>query len=252
MWRNWYTLLVPVVALCYNIWMKPGPKPKGKVHIKWGPEFAYAIGLLVADGCLSKDGRHIDLTSKDIEQLFTFNKCLGITTTISLKFSGHGNTAHHIQFGDVLFYKFLLKIGLTPAKSKTISKVLIPKQYFFDFLRGYFDGDGCSYSFYDSVWVKSYRFYISFASGSIKYIDWLRDKLKVYAKIGGHISRNPNSSNFQLKYSKREALILVEKMYYKEGLVCLGRKKMKIDKSLAIIESSRSGVIGKRAVFRTQ
>lgn len=232
--------------------MRPGPKPKGKVLIKWGPEFAYAIGLLVADGCLSGDGRHIDLTSKDKEQLCTFNKCLGITNTISLKFSGHGNTAYHVQFGDVLFYKFLLKIGLTPAKSKTISKVLIPKQYFFDFLRGYFDGDGCSYSFYDSVWKNSYRFCISFASGSINHINWLRQKINQYVGLKGHISYHANSSNVQLKYSKREALILTKKMYYKEGLVCLGRKKMKIDKSLAIIESSRSGVIGKRAVFRTQ
>ena len=231
--------------------MKRGPKPKGKVCIKWSQEFAYAIGLLVSDGCLSKDGRHIDLTSKDKDQLVTFNKCLDITATISIKFSGSGNTAYHVQFGDVLFYKFLLGIGLSPAKSKTISQVLIPKLYFFDFLRGYFDGDGCSYSFYDSVFRNSFRFYISFASGSIKYINWLRNKLSVYAKIKGHICRQSNSSNFQLKYSKKEAIILAKKMYYRGGLVCLKRKNLKINESLRIIGLSRGGEIGKHASFRS-
>src|SRR3989344_7277407 len=71
--------------------MKPGPKPKGKVKLVWSPHFAYAIGLLTADGCLSKDGRHIDLTSKDRAQIISFKKCLGIETKISLKYSGAGN-----------------------------------------------------------------------------------------------------------------------------------------------------------------
>jgi len=49
--------------------MKRGPKPKGNVAISWNPEFAYAIGLLVSDGCLSKDGRHINLTPKAISSI---------------------------------------------------------------------------------------------------------------------------------------------------------------------------------------
>lgn len=39
-------------------------KPKGK-PVKWSPKIAYAVGLITTDGSLSKDGRHIDLTSKD-------------------------------------------------------------------------------------------------------------------------------------------------------------------------------------------
>lgn len=54
-----------------------GPKPKGKVNIKWSANFAYAIGLIVSDGSLSKDGRHISFTSKDKERVDNFNKALG-------------------------------------------------------------------------------------------------------------------------------------------------------------------------------
>lgn len=44
-------------------------KPKGKVKIEWNENFAYAIGLIVTDGSLSIDGRHINFTSKDLEQI---------------------------------------------------------------------------------------------------------------------------------------------------------------------------------------
>ena len=63
--------------------MKPGPKPKGAVITSWSHELAYAVGLIVADGCLSKDGRHIDFTSTDIEQIVLFKECLGIKNKIS-------------------------------------------------------------------------------------------------------------------------------------------------------------------------
>lgn len=233
--------------------MKSGVSPLGKVKTKWNFKLAYAIGLIVADGCLSKDGRHIIMTSKDKDQLKTFNKCLGIEVKIGRKFSGAGNLAYYIQFSDVLFYKFLLKIGITPAKSKTISEIKIPKRYFFDYLRGYFDGDGCSFSYFDPLFPKSYRFYISFASGSENYFFWLQERLAEYAGVTGYINRSPRSTNVQLKYAKRDAGIIAKKMYYHEALPCLKRKRNKIESSLERIEKmSRSGGIGRHAAFRAQ
>lgn len=217
--------------------MKRGPKPIGKVKIKWGPNFAYAIGLLVSDGCLSKNGRHISLTSKDKIQLTNFNKCLKIDVKISKKYSGAGNLANYVQFGDVLFYEFLVGIGLTSAKSKTIGEIDIPEEYFFDYVRGYFDGDGCSYSFYDRIYNNSYRFYISFASGSEKYVSWLKNRLEKLIGIRGSINRKKGTTNVQLKYSKKEAVILAKKMYYHKALVCLERKRLKIFRSLDIINN---------------
>lgn len=232
--------------------VKRGTKPQGKVKIEWSPEFSYAIGLLVADGCLSKDRRHIDLTSKDKAQIITFRKCLGLTTKVSPKNSGARNEAYHTQFGDVLFYQFLESIGLTSAKSKTISSVSIPKKYFLDFVRGYFDGDGSSYSYYDPVYEKSFRFYISFTSASQKFFDWLRTELDDSLGIKGSLSYNRNNPYVQLKFSKKEASVLAKAMYYAENLPCLRRKRLKIMKSMRIIEASRGGETGRRAAFRAQ
>ena len=232
--------------------MKPGPKPRGTVLLEWSPSFAYAIGLITADGCLVNDGRHLNFTSKDLVQVSLFKECLNLKTKIGTKRSGAGNLAYCIQFGDVLFYQFLLTIGLTPAKSKTIESVQIPDKYFPDFLRGYFDGDGSSSSFYDSVWKKSYRFYISFVSASPVFIDWLRMELDTRLGIKGHISRWKGKSAISLKYAKREALILSEYIYRSKSDLFLKRKYLKIERSISIIGTRRSGEIGRHAAFRSQ
>jgi len=64
---------------------KRGPKPKEKVRIKWSSNFAYAIGLIATDGCLYRDGRHINLTSKDVEQITNFLKALEVDCHIGKK-----------------------------------------------------------------------------------------------------------------------------------------------------------------------
>jgi len=107
------------------------------------------------------------MTSKDIQLLNTFKKCLGLKTKVRFKTSGFSNKKYpRIQFGDVVLYRWLLKIGLTPNKSKTIGSLKIPDKYFFDFLRGHFDGDGSCYSYWDNLWDSSFMFYIKFYSAS--------------------------------------------------------------------------------------
>ncbi|PIZ81282.1 MAG: hypothetical protein COY02_02875, partial [Parcubacteria group bacterium CG_4_10_14_0_2_um_filter_41_6] len=93
-----------------------------KVKIEWSPDFAYAIGLLATDGNLSKDGRHINMTSKDEEMISVFKKCLSIQNKTGRKCRGGSKEKKYfqVQFGDKNFYNFLMSLGLTPAKSKTL------------------------------------------------------------------------------------------------------------------------------------
>lgn len=214
----------------------PGIKPKEKVNRKWSPELAYAIGLLATDGCLSKDGRHFDLTSKDTEQLRNFLKCLGIKNKIGRKLSGFSKKPYpRVQFGDIAFYRFLVDLGLTPAKSKTLGALKIHQNYFFDFLRGSFDGDGTFYSYYDPRWRSSYMFYTVFISASRKHIDWIHYQLYKLLKVSGHINISAGRSIYQLKYAKKESLKILKKMYRGRNVVCLTRKRLKIEKALRIV-----------------
>lgn len=213
---------------------KRGPKPKKIISEKWTPELAYAIGLIATDGCLSSDGLLFDLTSKDREQLINFSKCLGVKFKISKKWSSSKDESFRIQFKNRIFYDFLLSTGLTPRKSLTMGKLNIPEKYFFDFLRGCFDGDGTFYSYWDPRWRSSHMFYIVFTSASKKHLKWLRKILYTKVNILGHFTSTQKSSFFQLKYAKREALEVIKKMYYNPRVICLSRKKLKIIKALRV------------------
>ncbi len=211
-------------------------KPLGKVKIRWSSNFAYAIGLLTTDGNLSIDGRHIEITSKDEDQLKNFLRCLDIKNKISLKHSGSGKPYKRIQVGDVNFYKFLVGIGLMPRKTKIIKAVEIPNRYFFDFLRGHFDGDGTFYSYWDPRWRSSYMFYTVFISASKTHIDWLQNKIFRFLKIKGHITKDGAKITYHLKYAKKDSLKILRKLYYTDKVICLKRKHLKIKKALSIIK----------------
>lgn len=221
---------------------KRGPAPKGKVKIKWSANFAYAIGLLATDGCLYNDGRHMSLTTKDLEQAKNFKKCLGLKVKIGLKGSGSSKEKiyHTVQFGDILFYEFLYSIGLTCRKSLTMEKLAIPQEYFFDFLRGCFDGDGCFYSYWDPRWRSSHMFYLEFASASEKHVLWLQQEIEKRLHIMGHMAKAGRGGTlFQLKYAKKESMEIIKKMYYTPRVVCLSRKRIKIEKALKIEEKQQ-------------
>jgi hypothetical protein len=201
--------------------------------IPWSSELAYAIGLITTDGNLSKDGRHLEFTSKDMEQIRNFKYCLGLRVKVSLKSSGYtGVRVPHVQFGNVKFYRFLLSLGLHPAKSKTLNAVNVPDKYFFDFLRGHFDGDGHLYSYWDSRWKNSFMYYLAFSSASPKHILWLRTKLKQLLGVQGHITRAKGQSVEQLKYAKREGLLIFRKMYASSDCITLTRKRKKVLQAL--------------------
>lgn len=205
-------------------------KPLSKVKIKWSPDFAYAIGLLVADGSLSKDGRHIDFTSKEKDQIITFQKCLGIEDIkIGEKRGKNKKISFRVQFGDVLFYRWLIEIGIIPNKSKTLGPLNIPDKFFFDFLRGCFDGDGCIYSFLDKRWPNSFMFYLVFASASQDFIVWLQQKIKILANVNGIIDKNTYGI-IVLKFAKTETIALYPKMFYSNDVPCLERKLIKAQK----------------------
>lgn len=216
---------------------KRGARPKRGV-VRWSGELAYAVGLMVTDGCLSSDGRHLDLTSKDRQQLLNFMRCIRKDVAIGTKKTPQGTLVNRVQFSDVVLYRFLVSIGLTPQKTHTIGPIVIPRKYFFDFLRGHFDGDGTFYSYYDSRWKTSFMFYLIFASASKAHITWLQGELRERLKVKGHITTAVGHSVIQLKYAKRETLLILKKMYPKRSVICLSRKRLKIAKTLRIVGKS--------------
>jgi hypothetical protein len=193
----------------------------------WTPSLAYAVGLLTSDGCLSKDRRHIDLTSMDTEQLENFSIALGREFLIGKKLTGHGQLGYRIQFSDVAFYDFLLDVGLTPNKSKTIGVLKIPDELYADFLRGLFDGDGSTYGFMDMRWRSSFMFYVTFTSASPDFIAYLQlANIRLIRLSQGSIQRARGA--LSLRYAKQDSHKLFSYMYYEGHDLSLSRKKLKL------------------------
>jgi len=208
-----------------------GPKPKGRVNTTWRPELAYAVGLLTADGSLSINGRHIDFTSGDIENITNFQTCLGLLDIkVGIKHSTFNSSKkyYRIQFGDVVFYQWLIKIGLSANKSLSVGQLQIPPEYFYDFLRGEWDGDGTIYCSQDTRWKSSYIVSLGFASGSRIFLEWLQAEINARLQTTGHILQNERV--LQLRYARKDSKKIFDAMFYTNDLPHLPRKLAKAQK----------------------
>ncbi len=59
----------------------------------------YVVGLIATDGCLSPDGRHIDITAKDAVYLESVKLAAGFPQRVTAKYNGKKQRCHHIQIG---------------------------------------------------------------------------------------------------------------------------------------------------------
>lgn len=133
-------------------------------------------------------------------------------------------------------YGWLTKIGLHPRKSLTLGEMRVDDKHFPDFLRGHLDGDGSIIYYKDRYNVHlspSYvydRLFVYFRSASRKHIEWLRENISRLKGIKGSLSaqlpktQKGESVNYLLKFSTKEAKIILNWIYYKPNLPCLKRK----------------------------
>ncbi len=199
--------------------------PKNHINTKWSADLAYVIGIIATDGNLSPDNRHIQLTSKDYEMMVNSKKCLAIKNNIGLKSRGASKEKKYftLQFGSVSFYRFLLKIGLTKRKSKTLGSLDIPQKYFKDFLRGCIDGDG-SISISTHPESKHPQYKVRLVSASPLFLSWILEMCqKILKTKGGSISKAPSSTVYTLLFAKEDSITILRGIYYK-GVICLSRK----------------------------
>ncbi len=228
-------MTVVLSDLFYNLLMnKQGGQLQYKINISWSHNFAYGIGLIASDGCISKDGRHVRLISKDLEMIENFKKAFVLDNKIGKSARG-GETEkkyYYTAFGDETFVNYLKSIGLTPAKSKTISELKIPDEYFADFLRGEFDGDGSFFTSWDKRWPKSFVFNLVIYSASIEFLLWIKSKLNTLYSTTGFIKHFKSAGVYGLQFAKKDSTTLANAMYSQNDMLFLKRKYDKIKAAL--------------------
>ncbi len=199
-------------------------KQKSRSLTRWTRPLAYAVGLLTSDGSLSKDGRHIDFTSKDLESVRTFVRCLGLSNAIGRKARGGEKEKRYsrVQFGDRKFYQFLVSIGLTPHKSKSMRSLAISPRYFRDFLRGCLDGDG-NISVTRHPESRHPQLRVRLTSGSLDFLRWMQSEIALRFGIEKGWLVNGTRS-FVLYYGKEDSIKLFQLIYYPGVRDFLSRK----------------------------
>ena len=201
------------------------------------------VGLIATDGNLSKNGRTVSVTSKDLEILETVRSCLDLRTRMSPVTGGYGTTCYRVQWSDRHFYHWLVGIGLTPAKSLTLGPLAIPDEFLADFVRGCIDGDGCTLVYTDRYHTARdaryvyERLYVSLYSASRPFLEWVQATVHRSLGIAGTINNSNKGQNrrsiFALRYAKAESIRLIGWMYYAPGVPCLARKRVKAERFLS-------------------
>jgi intein-encoded DNA endonuclease-like protein len=205
---------------------------------------AYVLGFFAADGSMLKNkrGAHfIEFTIIDRIVLEVIQSAIGSTHKIKTRERNKGvwKTQYRLQIGSKEWFKDLLQLGLTPNKSNTIRFPYVPKRYLGDFVRGYFDGDGCVYFKKHYVKERSKKVWVFmtlFTCGNRSFLEDLHTVISRFDIKGGHISKK--NRGYDLVFSRHDSLALYRLMYHTSKVtdMFLPRKRKKLEKAIKILK----------------
>ena len=126
--------------------------------------------------------------------------------------------AARLNFSCVVIYQDIVNLGGKECKSNDIVFPDIPEKYLHDFIRGYFDGDGCV------MRLKNNRLNSAITSGSKEFLDKMLEILhdKAYLQGGSY-----DISSKSIRFGKRDTILLGKFMYQDDPKLFLLRKKEK-------------------------
>ncbi len=194
---------------------------------------AYYLGLLYADGALFKDNYAVSLTLKDddsyiIEEFKQELNYTGRVKHLNTKSEQHSNISYIQLYSKEFYYNCLAK-GLKDRKSNCLlfpDNNILSDQYLYDFIRGYFDGDGCVHFIPDRGCLRvnivgTFEFLTSLQNIFVDTLGF--SKVKIVQKS--------INNNFSLQINRNEDIhCFYKKLYMNEKCLNLHRKKNIFDK----------------------
>jgi intein-encoded DNA endonuclease-like protein len=181
---------------------------------------AYLLGLIFADGNISKNGNRINISSNDKNLIEICRKLLKTNAPIH-----RSQNNFSLFLGNPKIYESLRRNGVLPRKSwKEYSIPKIPENLRWHFLRGVFDGDG---SFYIDDRGKWKYLCASLCCGSGKFLqeikEWL-EKQNIKTQNIRFDRKTDNKGCWQLRITSREAIKKFTNYLYKNSNYFLNRK----------------------------
>jgi hypothetical protein len=196
------------ISQVHNKAAEMGLKRKPSVSLdfftKWSHEMAYVLGYWFADGCImvKSGGHYFSLVSIDKEHLERIKSIMGIRTKI-YKNTGR---AYELRAGSKELYEQIKALGGVERKSSTVCCPEVPEPFRYDFIRGYYDGNGSAKLGYADYLT------ITFVSGSRPFLEGLADMMPDIETTILKDSRENNSS-WLLRCYGIHAQRLAQRMY---------------------------------------
>lgn len=172
-------------------------------------EKAYILGLIASDGCIKNSGFIISLHIKDKYLLENVSKIIGGKVKIRKLGTMAGLNIFSQEISKDLKKLLNLKKDII-KKSDIVEFPNIEENKFFDFLRGYFDGDGT---------IRNPNIFrtleCGITSNSIKMLEQIKNKSGIPSTISGSY----------IRWSSNNALDFLGLLYEKENKLSLIRKR---------------------------
>lgn len=195
------------------------------------PSKAYWLGFIYADGYIADNSKTrnyelgIELDYKDRYILEALSNELGnvhkiINRSRTKEYNGYVFTTNTsvIRIYSKEIVKDLERLGVVQNKTNSVIYPNYNEKYFFDFLRGYLDGDGCI-----SI-NKRGNLLVSFTCSNREFLKTIQNIILKKLSIAGNIYKE-NDKKFKLMYFRKSDIPkLLSKIYYDPTSIMLLRK----------------------------
>jgi len=191
---------------------------------KQSENMAYLLGMFAADGCVYEKNNAIKLTLATIDKPYLEQVKLELSAQSEIKDyeTSQGYQNSELRFSSFQIKKDLAEYNIVPKKTYSFNfPQKLKKEYYRDFIRGYFDGDGS----------------ISTAGSSIRWQlcsygkDVLQKVIDFFEEQGipkVSIQKYPGKELHYIQYSSTSTRKIYDILYY-DNCFCLPRKKEKYE-----------------------
>lgn len=179
-------------------------------------EKAYWLGFLSADGCVHKGYVKCTLQFRDKGHLEKLKEFLGFQGKIT-EYSYNNRKYVNLSVGSQKMYQDLVALGCIENKSLVLTPCQdIPEQFIFDYIRGYWDGDGgISYSQKSNRWQ-------AYCTSTKEMLTFIAEKINLKQKpFLEHRCKNTYRISFNGRINVYKKLSLL----YENATIFLDRKK---------------------------
>jgi hypothetical protein len=201
-------------------------------------EKAYFLGLMYADGCIErrqskvcKNIQHkVCLSMLDLEILEKFNNSLEGNSVIKERVLKNGKKFYSLIMTSRKMVESLIDKGCVERKSLILKFPNLPRNLVYDFIRGYFDGDGSIFSSSQRVKRNSAIFIYT---RPVVHICGTREFLETMAPLIGmttkHIKKEKRrmSNSWYIRFDGFSKVENFYKLLYTNKKCFLSRKKNK-------------------------